>query len=173
MLENKIHINTIKSLTSSNDRIVFVSGNFNILHPGHLRLLKFAAECGDFLVVAILNRNSEGAILSEEERLECVSSVSYVNYAFILDTDISIFLKDLKPNYVIKGKEHENKYNSELDIVKSYGGDILFSSGEIKFSSFDILKKEFNELNHSNIIHSKEFIFRHNSISSSALSTCV
>lgn len=161
MLENKIHINTIKSLTSSNDRIVFVSGNFNILHPGHLRLLKFAADCGDFLVVAILNKNSEGAILSEEERLECVSSISYVNYAFILDTDISIFLKDLKPNYVIKGKEHEKKYNPELDIVKSYGGDILFSSGEIKFSSFDILKKEFNELNHSNIIHSKEFNFRH------------
>ena len=34
-------------------RIVFVSGNFNIVHPGHLRLLQFAAECGDFLAVGV------------------------------------------------------------------------------------------------------------------------
>ena len=36
-------------------RIVFVSGNFNIIHPGHLRLLRFAKECGDYLVVGIIN----------------------------------------------------------------------------------------------------------------------
>ena len=30
-------------------RIVFVCGNFNVVHPGHLRLLKFASDCGDFL----------------------------------------------------------------------------------------------------------------------------
>ena len=34
-------------------KIVFVSGQFNIIHPGHLRLLRFAKECGDKLVVAI------------------------------------------------------------------------------------------------------------------------
>ena len=33
-------------------RIVFVSGNFNVIHPGQ-RLLNFAAECGDFLIVGV------------------------------------------------------------------------------------------------------------------------
>ena len=32
---------------------VLVSGNFNILHPGHLRLLRFAKECGNRLIVAV------------------------------------------------------------------------------------------------------------------------
>jgi len=34
-------------------RTVFVSGNFNVLHPGHLRLLRFAKEYGDRLIVAV------------------------------------------------------------------------------------------------------------------------
>jgi bifunctional ADP-heptose synthase (sugar kinase/adenylyltransferase) len=42
-----------KNLPDKDSRIVFVSGNFNIIHPGHLRLLRFAAECGDFLVVGV------------------------------------------------------------------------------------------------------------------------
>jgi len=40
---------------SLNKRIIFVSGNFNIIHPGHLRLLRFAKECGDYLVVGVLD----------------------------------------------------------------------------------------------------------------------
>lgn len=38
----------IKERAAKRNKIVFVSGNFNIVHPGHLRLLRFAAECGDF-----------------------------------------------------------------------------------------------------------------------------
>lgn len=33
--------------------IVFVSGNFNIIHPSHLQLLQLEADCGDFLVVGV------------------------------------------------------------------------------------------------------------------------
>ncbi|WP_457488826.1 adenylyltransferase/cytidyltransferase family protein, partial [Tardiphaga sp. P5_C10] len=39
-------------------RISFVSGNFNVVHPGHLRLFKFAQELGDVLVVGV---NADGA----------------------------------------------------------------------------------------------------------------
>ena len=41
----------IELIRPPGSRVVFVSGNFNIIHPGHLRLLNFAAECGDFLIV--------------------------------------------------------------------------------------------------------------------------
>ena len=34
-------------------KTIFISGNFNILHPGHLRLLRFARELGEELIVAV------------------------------------------------------------------------------------------------------------------------
>ena len=36
----------IAALRPPSGHVVFVSGNFNIVHPGHLRLLNFAASCG-------------------------------------------------------------------------------------------------------------------------------
>ena len=47
-----IHQDSIKALdeirrqSTGHRKLVFVSGNFNIVHPGHLRLMRFAAECG-------------------------------------------------------------------------------------------------------------------------------
>ena len=39
---------------------VFVSGTFNVLHPGHLRLLKFAKDSGERLVVGVLSDRVAG-----------------------------------------------------------------------------------------------------------------
>ncbi len=46
-----VDIMRIRTQAGPNARIAFVSGNFNVVHPGHLRLLKFAREQADFLVV--------------------------------------------------------------------------------------------------------------------------
>src|SRR5688500_3846230 len=62
-------------------RLVFVSGNFNVVHPGHLRLLQFAAECGDFLVVGVHDQSFPGAKLPEGMRLEGVRAISLVKHA--------------------------------------------------------------------------------------------
>ena len=143
-------------------RIVFVSGNFNIIHPGHLRLLRFAAECGGFLVVGVNNKNSIGAVLPEELRLESIRSISFVNYAFMLNDRAEDFISLLKPGVVVKGTEYENKDNAEQKVVDLYGGKLLFSSGDITFSSLDLLRKEFMEFNTSTIIQPVDFLNRHN-----------
>jgi len=142
-------------------RIVFVSGNFNTIHPGHFRLLRFAAECGDFLVAGIADDNSEGALVPADLRLEGVKSISFVNHAFVLRTTPEKFIIDLKPDVVVKGKEHEAKINPEHSAVKTYGGKLIFSSGEMRFSSIDLLKREMAEPNLSSIIRPQDFPARH------------
>lgn len=142
-------------------RAVFVSGNFNIVHPGHLRLLRFAAECGDFLVVGVNDGTSPGAHLDEELRLESVKSISFVDHAFILRDRPEDFIRRLRPGIVVKGKEHENRYNPEHDVVGEYGGKLLFSSGDIGFSSIDLLRKEFQQLDLSTIVTPQDFPLRH------------
>ena len=59
---------------------VFISGQFNVLHPGHVRLFRFAKQCGDKLIVGVeSDRLSSGtALISESLRLEGVQSNSFV-----------------------------------------------------------------------------------------------
>lgn len=140
----------------------FVYGNFNILHPGHLRLLKFAKESCDYLIVGVnSDKNDKNTkLLNEQIRLESINATSYVNKSFLLEEDVLEYIKREKPDIVVKGKEHEKTSNPEEDILKSYGGKLLFSSGEIGFSSLDLLQKDF-EINHSFITHANTYINRH------------
>ena len=157
-------INTLAEIArenSTNNKIVFVSGNFNIVHPGHLRLLKFAREYGGYLVVGIYGNESKDALLDEELRLESVKSISFVDHAFILRDKPEHFIEQLRPAVVVKGKEHELLDNPELTVLSSYGGKLLFSSGDVSFSSIDLLKKEFSQLNYSTIIAPQDFPSRH------------
>lgn len=143
-------------------RIVFVSGNFNVVHPGHLRLLKFAADYGDFLVVGVNpDRAAPGAIVPQDLRVEGVRSIGFVSYAFVLDETAESFISRLKPAVVVKGKEHEAETNPERAVVDAYGGKLLFSSGEVAFSSVDLLKREFVESNLSSIVKPRDFPKRH------------
>lgn len=151
----------LKELTAGKHKVVFVSGNFNIVHPGHLRLLRFAAECGDFLVVGVNDKDSFGAIIDEQLRYEGVKSIGMVDYAFILRDRPEHFVERLRPAILVKGKEYETQTNPELDIVRSYGGKLLFCSGEISFSSIDLLKREFQQLNYSTIVTPADFPKRH------------
>ena len=151
----------IHKMAGSDKRIVFVSGNFNTVHPGHLRLLRFAAECGDFLVVGVSGNHAVGALVHEELRLEGIQAISFVNYAFTLSTSPEVVIQELKPQVVVRGKEHEGHFNAEQSLVESYGGKLLYSSGEMRFSSIDLLKGDMLKSNLSSIIRPMDFPKRH------------
>lgn len=144
-------------------KTVLVTGNFNILHPGHLRLLKFAKECGDVLVVGVQSdRLSSGnSIVPQDLRLEGIKSNSLVDQAFIYDTSISELIRKLRPDIVVKGKEYESGRNEELIELQKYGGKLIFSSGESIFSSVDLLKNELSKNINKNFFMPKDFMARH------------
>lgn len=151
----------IAGQASGSSRIVFVSGNFNVIHPGHLRLLNFAAECGDFLVVGVTRDDKPGALIPENLRLEGVKAIGAVDYGFLLPGSPEEFIASLKPHIVVKGKEHEEHFNPELAIVESYGGKLLFSAGEMRFSSMDLLQRELRESDLTSIRKPVDFPARH------------
>lgn len=127
-------------------KTVFVSGRFNVLHPGHVRLLQFARECGDRLVVGVEADSVAGqdAHVPEELRLEGVRSCSFVDEAFVLEDSVVDTVLAMKPAIVVKGREHEHRHNDEKEAVESYGGKLVFSSGEVVFTSRDLIRREFS-----------------------------
>ena len=83
-------------------RTVFVSGNFNVLHPGHLRLLRFAKEYGDRLIVAVQSDRiaANAAHVPEQYRLEMVKANSWVDEALLIDQPVTEVLERLRPEIV-------------------------------------------------------------------------
>ena len=112
-------------------KIVLVTGDFNILHPGHIRLLRFAKECGDTLVVAVNSDNilQNAQYNNEEDRSDVVSSLSFVDYCFVNALPIDELIEKLHPKAVVKGREYEGKFNAEKFALEKQGGKLIFSSG--------------------------------------------
>lgn len=142
-------------------RITFVSGNFNVVHPGHFRLLNFAAECGDFLVVGVNDDLFPGTLVPQRMRVEGVKSISCVDFVVNLTVPPEEFLTYLEPETVVKGNEHELCFNSEQAIIENYGGKLVFCSGEMRFSSMDLLRSELHESLLSTIKKPIDYLQRH------------
>ncbi len=143
--------------------IVLVFGNFNIVHPGHLRLLRFAKSLNAELHVAVASDNIAGKAghVPEKLRLDSILSNSYVDKAFLYNKPITEVIRELKPKIVVKGKEYENQHNEELEVLKEYGGKLVFGSGEVSFSSIDLLRKEMLDSKNLSIINPAKFNKRH------------
>lgn len=129
-------------LVQSGARISFVSGNFNVVHTGHLRLFKFAAEIGEALVIGVNPDNTPGVTVPSEFRLEGVQSISIVTHAFVLTSPLRKVIAALRPAFVVKGKEFEGRSHDEEEAVKAYDGQVVYSSGEMHFSSVALLPEE-------------------------------
>lgn len=157
---NRIILDT-RRLREEGKSIVFVSGNFNVIHPGHLRYLNFAANSGDYLIVGV-NRDGPLAVyVPEALRLEGIKHLTVVNDSFLLPFTIEECISLLKPDIIVKGKEYENTYNKEKEVLDSYGGKLIFSSGEIRFSSMELLQRELIEINRATINKPTDFLNRH------------
>ena len=150
----------IRASCGPDQTIAFVSGNFNVVHPGHLRLLRFAAEQADILVVGVNPDAAPGVTLAQEIRLDNVRSISLVTHVVRLTDTASEFIARLRPTLVVKGKEFEDRSNPEQEAVEVYGGRLIFSSGELRFASLSLLERD-ADVDISSIRKPLEFPKRH------------
>lgn len=152
---------SVRNFLPEEGRVAFVSGNFNVVHPGHFRLLNFAKECADFLVIGVNDDSSPSTLVPQHLRLEAVRAIGCVDLALPLSVPAETFIAFLKPDIVVKGSEHEQYYNPERPVVEEYGGKLIFSSGEMRFSSIDLLRCEVQEAMFATIKKPVEYLQRH------------
>lgn len=143
--------------------LVLVTGRFNVLHPGHIRLFQFARGCGEHLLVAVESDHLAGtsAHVREELRLESLKSCTLVDEALVFDEPLIELILRLRPNVVVKGREYERKFNPEAEAVATYGGTLMFSSGEVQFSSTDLLRQELSAASNTAFSLPTPFFDRH------------
>ena len=138
--------NITKKLKSKGKKIIFGNGCFDILHVGHIRYLKGAKELGDYLVIAINSdasakklKGNGSLIIPEEERLEILAAIEYIDYVTIFsEPTVENLLLKIKPHIHAKGTDYTKDSVPEKDITASYGGKIAIVGDEKNHSSTEI-----------------------------------
>lgn len=137
-------VNTEKPLAENHSKakLGFISGNFNILHAGHLRLFKFAKETVDILIIAVTNDSLPGVTVPQTLRMEALKHLDLVDEVIALTGPLDDLIRDKNPDIIIKGKEFELLDNDEERIVQEIGAKLIFSSGELIMSSSELIDQE-------------------------------
>lgn len=130
------------SKNHSRQRVGFISGNFNILHAGHLRLFKFAKETVQFLIIAVTNDGLPGVTVPQVLRMEALEHLDLVDEVVGLTGSLDDLIREKKPDTIIKGKEFELLENQETMIAQEIGAKLIFSSGELIMSSSELIDQE-------------------------------
>ena len=101
----------VADLKRRGKRVVFTNGCFDLLHPGHVRVLSEAKKLGDVLIVAINSdrsaRELKGparTIQPEAERAEILAAIKVVDYVTIFDhASVQPVIARMLPNVLVKG----------------------------------------------------------------------
>src|SRR5688572_9438629 len=122
----------VRRLQEVGRRIVFTNGCFDILHSGHIALLRQSRGLGDALVVAINSDASiagmKGAnrpIIPEHERAELLAGLEMVDFVCIFDEDtpLQAILK-IRPDVLVKGADWADNIVGRAE-VEGWGGKVV------------------------------------------------
>jgi len=127
-------IETVDRLKQQGRRVVFTNGCFDVLHPGHVRVLTAAKQLGDVLIVAVnsdssvraLNKGPERPIFPEQERAEILAALEAVDYVTIFDEDTPRrIIARMKPHVLVKGATWGPNEIVGREEVEAAGGKVV------------------------------------------------
>jgi len=112
-------------------RVVFTNGCFDIIHPGHVDLLRRARQLGDVLVVAINSDSSvqrlkgpSRPVFPEDERAEILRALDVVDYVCTFDEDTPLeAILAIRPDVLVKGADWTDNIVGSKE-VEGWGGRV-------------------------------------------------
>jgi rfaE bifunctional protein nucleotidyltransferase chain/domain len=149
-LKNIDELKTIVAAAQAKGQVVvFTNGCFDLLHRGHVHLLRQAKALGDMLIVAINSDTSVKAIkgparpiLPEADRLELIAAMEMVDYVVLFkEPDPYNTIAALRPKVLVKGGDWTSEEIIGSDIVRGDGGKIVVLPYLKGFSTTEIIEK--------------------------------
>jgi cytidyltransferase-like protein len=131
--------------------VIMCHGTFDIVHPGHIRHLLFAKTKADILIASVTadQHITKGVLrpyVPDTLRSLNLAALEMVDYV-VIDHD-STPVKNLaliRPDFFAKGYEYTSnvipvKTKEEIAVLESYGGEIIFTPGDIVYSSSNLIE---------------------------------
>lgn len=134
-------------------KVIMCHGTFDIVHPGHIRHLMYAKSKADILVVSVtadehIKKANFRPYVPDDLRALNLAALQMVDFVIIdrkpkpLDN-----LRILQPDYFAKGFEYvdghvDPRTQEEMDVLQTYGGEFIFTPGDIVYSSSNIIETQ-------------------------------
>jgi len=123
----------VRRLKKTGKRIVFTNGCFDLLHSGHLKLLREAKSQGDILIVGL---NSDASVkkikgpgrplISEKERVEMLADLQPVDYIVTFEEEApDNLISRILPHVLVKGADYDKNQVRGRSIVEKSGGKVV------------------------------------------------
>ena len=130
-------------------RIALTNGCFDVLHVGHLRLLREARSLADLLVVALnddasarANKGAGRPLVPLAERMELLAALEGVDYVTSFgEPTAAALLERLRPEIHVKGTDWTPETVPERDVVLRYGGRVVIAGDPKTHSSSDLIRR--------------------------------
>lgn len=131
-------------------KVILCHGVFDVVHPGHVRHLAYAKTKADILIASITaDRHIKKGIyrphIPEGLRALNLAAFEMVDYVMIDEQETPLKnLRELNPDYFAKGFEYTSTglppaTQEEADVVEGYGGQMIFTPGDVVYSSSKFL----------------------------------
>ena len=164
---------------------VYVGMSADLIHPGHMNILKVASTYGDVTVGLLTDKAISTykrlPIMNFEDRFEVISNIKFVNNVIEQRTlDYTENLKNLKPKYVVHGDDwttgiQKNIRKKVIEVLKEWEGELIevpytegISSTSIKNQLSKSITTEDRRKSLRNMLHNKDtltFLDIHNALS--------
>ena len=130
-------------------RIGFTNGCFDILHPGHVKVLTAARAACDRLIVGL---NSDASVKrlkgetrpvqNERARAEVLAALEAVDLVVIFEEDTPLkLIEQVKPSVLVKGGDYTREQVVGHDIVEAHGGEVLLVEVLAGFSTTSLVDR--------------------------------
>ncbi len=131
-------------------KVIMCHGVFDVVHPGHLRHLIYAKGKADLLVASLtadehITKGNFRPYVPEDIRAINLAALEVVDYVLIDRNPTPLEnLARLQPDFFAKGYEYADgdvnpKTQQEIDVIESYGGEIIFTPGDVVYSSSQLI----------------------------------
>ncbi len=132
-------------------KVIMCHGTFDVVHPGHVRHLLYAKTKADILVASLtadvhIMKGNMRPYVPEDLRAINLAALEMVDYV-VVDRDPTPLknLTIIQPDYFAKGYEYtagsvHPKTQEEINVLESYGGEVIFTPGDIVYSSTALIE---------------------------------
>ena len=124
----------VRSWKQDGERVVFTNGCFDLLHPGHVDLLKKAKALGDRLIIGLnsdasvqrLEKGTGRPVNDEASRAVLIASLEMVDAVVVFHEDTPLeLIQNLDPDILVKGADYEEAAIVGKDHVEGKGGTVV------------------------------------------------